>query len=72
MKSQSRLVNVAVLWTYVVNLRMEPKFFVRLNKEHKKHDMMCTKTSISVGKSSGYTNSCNDFTDGATILYLVK
>jgi hypothetical protein len=69
---KSRLVNVAVLPTCVVNIRMEPKFFIRLNKEHEKHDMMCTKTSVSVGKSSGYTKSCNDFTDGATILCSVK
>ena len=68
MKSQSRLVNIAILPTCVVNLKKEPKFFVWLSKEHENTDMMCAVISIWVNKSRGYSNS--DFTF-AVVLWMV-
>ena len=48
------------------------KFFVRFNKDHENTDMSSTEISNLVGKRSSFTDSCRDFTDGATIFHLVK
>jgi len=48
------------------------KFFVWFSKDREKTDMSSTEISNLIGKRSSFTESCCDFTDGATIFYLVK
>ena len=46
------------------------KIFVQFNKAHKNTDMSAKEISDLVGKRS--SDSCRDFTDGATTIHLVK